>query len=115
MIRLPPRSTRTDTLLPYTTLFRSIAFGDLMDRQLVALCELRGEASCRDARLLFAAVIVERQADNQRRRSPVGDHPPDRRPVAVRDRRQRSRRAGQIVAERTANAFLTVKIGRAHV
>src|SRR3546814_7273971 len=25
MIRLPPRSTRTDTLLPYTTLFRSLA------------------------------------------------------------------------------------------
>src|SRR3546814_1889541 len=25
MIRRPPRSTRTDTLLPYTTLFRSIA------------------------------------------------------------------------------------------
>src|SRR3546814_11268752 len=24
MIRLPPRSTRTDTLFPYTTLFRSI-------------------------------------------------------------------------------------------
>src|SRR3546814_834599 len=26
MIRLPPRSTRTDTLLPYTTLFRSRAY-----------------------------------------------------------------------------------------
>src|SRR3546814_4538731 len=26
MIRLPPRSTRTDTLFPYTTLFRSTAF-----------------------------------------------------------------------------------------
>src|SRR3546814_6443497 len=26
MIRLPPRSTRTDTLFPYTTLFRSGAF-----------------------------------------------------------------------------------------
>src|SRR3546814_19463393 len=26
MIRRPPRSTRTDTLLPYTTLFRSDAF-----------------------------------------------------------------------------------------
>src|SRR3546814_16258657 len=26
MIRPPPRSTRTDTLFPYTTLFRSIAF-----------------------------------------------------------------------------------------
>src|SRR3546814_16898519 len=24
MIRLPPRSTRTDTLVPYTTLFRSL-------------------------------------------------------------------------------------------
>src|SRR3546814_5872833 len=27
MIRLPPRSTRTDTLFPDTTLFRSVAFG----------------------------------------------------------------------------------------
>src|SRR3546814_2089622 len=26
MIRRPPRSTRTDTLFPYTTLFRSAAF-----------------------------------------------------------------------------------------
>src|SRR3546814_8052823 len=29
MIRRPPRSTRTDTLFPYTTLFRSIAGADL--------------------------------------------------------------------------------------
>src|SRR3546814_1782617 len=27
MIRLPPRSTRTDTLFPYTTLFRSLREG----------------------------------------------------------------------------------------
>src|SRR3546814_71862 len=27
MIRRPPRSTRTDTLFPYTTLFRSTALG----------------------------------------------------------------------------------------
>src|SRR3546814_1411446 len=26
MIRRPPRSTRTDTLFPYTTLFRSVVF-----------------------------------------------------------------------------------------
>src|SRR3546814_3005482 len=26
MIRLPPRATRTDTLCPYTTLFRSVAW-----------------------------------------------------------------------------------------
>src|SRR3546814_13795362 len=34
MIRRPPRSTRTDTLFPYTTLFRSFAVGvrlDLLD------------------------------------------------------------------------------------
>src|SRR3546814_6020483 len=28
MIRRPPRSTRTDTLFPYTTLFRSALIGD---------------------------------------------------------------------------------------
>src|SRR3546814_3088821 len=29
MIRRPPRSTRTDTLFPYTTLFRSLALDSL--------------------------------------------------------------------------------------
>src|SRR3546814_13397878 len=29
MIRRPPRSTRTDTLFPYTTLFRSLQAGSL--------------------------------------------------------------------------------------
>src|SRR3546814_5808760 len=32
MIRRPPRSTRTDTLFPYTTLFRSICLGTLHAR-----------------------------------------------------------------------------------
>src|SRR3546814_8662545 len=31
MIRLPPRSTRTDTLFPYTTLFRSVGRLDAPD------------------------------------------------------------------------------------
>src|SRR3546814_1251355 len=39
MIRRPPRSTRTDTLFPYTTLFRSLAGRAVVDalhqRQLV--------------------------------------------------------------------------------
>src|SRR3546814_12345671 len=30
MIRRPPRSTRTDTLFPYATLFRSLARGDIV-------------------------------------------------------------------------------------
>src|SRR3546814_8078865 len=39
MIRRPPRSTRTDTLFPYTTLFRSAArhlLGDLPGRDRIA-------------------------------------------------------------------------------
>src|SRR3546814_13084678 len=32
MIRLPPRATRTDTLFPYTTLFRSAGFVGLRQR-----------------------------------------------------------------------------------
>src|SRR3546814_17950872 len=35
MIRRPPRSTRTDTLFPYTTLFRSIRFGPSDSRSAV--------------------------------------------------------------------------------
>src|SRR3546814_4331544 len=41
MIRRPPRSTRTDTLFPYTTLFRSSA-GEIV-RLLELFIELRGE------------------------------------------------------------------------
>src|SRR3546814_16722609 len=46
MIRRPPRSTRTDTLFPYTTLFRSVERrqrdrGDaLLDRQPAAELEI---------------------------------------------------------------------------
>src|SRR3546814_17530902 len=37
MIRRPPRSTRTDTLFPYTTLFRSMAY---VERATKALGEM---------------------------------------------------------------------------
>src|SRR3546814_20197065 len=36
MIRRPPRSTRTDTLFPYTTLFRSIECADRTPRRPIA-------------------------------------------------------------------------------
>src|SRR3546814_12874994 len=39
MIRRPPRSTRTDTLFPYTTLFRSLQRGDA--EALLPPCRLR--------------------------------------------------------------------------
>src|SRR3546814_18519965 len=37
MILRPPRSTRTDTLFPYTTLFRSIALADGEGRRAIVL------------------------------------------------------------------------------
>src|SRR3546814_10732946 len=42
MIRLPPRSTRTDTLLPYTTLFRSTRLSVLPDGTRTDLADGRG-------------------------------------------------------------------------
>src|SRR3546814_12080345 len=43
MIRRPPRSTRTDTLFPYTTLFRSGMSADESARIVELLRRLRGE------------------------------------------------------------------------
>src|SRR3546814_15016749 len=40
MIRRPPRSTRTDTLFPYTTLFRSVRA--LLEAESARLAALRG-------------------------------------------------------------------------
>src|SRR3546814_11620323 len=44
MIRRPPRSTRTDTLFPYTTLFRSRAT-ILRGGRVVAECDPRAETA----------------------------------------------------------------------
>src|SRR3546814_7249392 len=64
MIRLPPRSTRTDTLVPYTTLFRSIrvrvADRDDRDAELVGL--VNGDA-------LLLGVHDEHEAGDTRHRS----------------------------------------------
>src|SRR3546814_15143787 len=53
MIRRPPRSTRTDTLFPYTTLFRSLAtYGDT-----VVLCTAVGEAAPRPGADFFPLTV----------------------------------------------------------
>src|SRR3546814_3045041 len=64
MIRRPPRSTRTDTLLPYTTLFRSLSGGE--QQMLTVARTLMGNPYC----LLLdepsegiAPLIVEQMAD----------------------------------------------------
>src|SRR3546814_20183883 len=44
MIRRPPRSTRTDTLFPYTTLFRSLVrLGHYRDAMVIAFPALPGD------------------------------------------------------------------------
>src|SRR3546814_20880199 len=45
MIRRPPRSTRTDTLFPYTTRFRSV--GDVAVREVAEILENLGDADPR--------------------------------------------------------------------
>src|SRR3546814_16291134 len=65
MIRRPPRSTRTDTLFPYTTLFRAelpviVAKDELVDR-------LRAVVEARDQRL--ADRILERPGGTVRHRN----------------------------------------------
>src|SRR3546814_4677144 len=49
MIRRPPRSTRTDTLFPYTTLFRSldveVVGGLVEDEQVVTAEQQRGQGA----------------------------------------------------------------------
>src|SRR3546814_16705387 len=47
MIRRPPRSTRTDTLFPYTTLFRSAAEARTRDRSFVHRAAWRHRAAHR--------------------------------------------------------------------
>src|SRR3546814_1904039 len=64
MIRRPPRSTRTDTLFPYTTLFRSLRIDDHRRAQLAAV-ETAGlvDADSLQAEFLDARLQIIAQAD----------------------------------------------------
>src|SRR3546814_8614090 len=57
MIRRPPRSTRTDTLFPYTTLFRSGSMTRAIDADDIAAANL-------DERKAIAADTSHRGLDN---------------------------------------------------
>src|SRR3546814_3479178 len=65
MIRRPPRSTRTDTLFPYTTLFRSLELGVLAeaaDEGAVDLQDVHGQVPERAERRVAGAEVVEGDA-----------------------------------------------------
>src|SRR3546814_15657664 len=75
MIRRPPRSTRTDTLFPYTTLFRS-----RLHRGRDAVAELRQHE--RDARhVLHVRPVCAHDGDAARGEADLG------RRTALRDRK----------------------------
>src|SRR3546814_781276 len=63
MIRRPPRSTRTDTLFPYTTLFRSTLRRDQRDAG-------DDEQQARDPRR--ADILAQQQEGTDRREHPPG-------------------------------------------
>src|SRR3546814_8351467 len=83
MIRRPPRSTRTDTLVPYTTLFRSIGYqlcvGHVPARD--ANCFLRRGlpvAHQRPRRRSQIRCVQERMTRNQGFIAPIVDETSDR-------------------------------------
>src|SRR3546814_9620642 len=84
MIRRPPRSTRTDTLFPYTTLFRSAItldhlaqFGNA-ERLAIEILDSRASAILGDSRHRDISEIGERIAE--RRQLPV-EHREDLGPI----------------------------------
>src|SRR3546814_6484645 len=88
MIRRPPRSTRTDTLFPYTTLFRSdpvVQFGDRNDR--------------RSDRIAVAQAEMPRREPQHRVGDPQAGVVQFVRPVDETDRAAIEARAGRCGAE----------------
>src|SRR3546814_8839541 len=96
MIRLPPRSTSTDTRFPYTTLFRSVA-GGIRAAVLVAVAEEAQRGGAVLHRLLARAPAALDRHRVRRQRAPH-HRDADRRPVA------------RVVGVQAVGA-----IGRAHV
>src|SRR3546814_8117447 len=83
MIRRPPRSTRTDTLLPYTTLFRSLLHKEFaaFRRQLFAH-QLKFRLRQREAFDVIPA-LAERTGQEDFRRYLLQDRMADRGPQRV--------------------------------
>src|SRR3546814_16285640 len=101
MIRRPPRSTRTDTLFPYTTLFRSArAFVDIGARMIDEMHGVHAGRAGRHAREARKAP-VDVLDDLGGRRALLLQH--------VLDQVNAAARAIEFVAEKD------IEIGRAHV
>src|SRR3546814_2345476 len=71
MIRRPPRSTRTDTLFPYTTLFRSTGKTDERWPQRLRAARLRRRSPCPSASRRSPARSGPARAAGSRRSTPT--------------------------------------------
>src|SRR3546814_8575064 len=91
MIRRPPRSTRTDTLFPYTTLFRSIACAGVVGTMLAAVIEVAASKGAKRRGFIVQAPSV-RGWESQARRRGHREIPPSRRPPRAGHARQERRR-----------------------
>src|SRR3546814_11098195 len=58
MIRRPPRSTRTDTLFPYTTLFRSDAIKRNLKPPMGALSQYKQNGAESDPDAMYRALVL---------------------------------------------------------
>src|SRR3546814_15629407 len=116
MSRRPPRSTRTDTLFPYTTLFRSFSAPDVlakdMDKGLILLEDF-GDARVNpllEREPGLERGIYERAIDllAELHRSPPGNVPAYEAAVLHRE-------AGLLTEWYAPALGVAVEIGRAHV
>src|SRR3546814_14497443 len=85
MLRRPPRSTRTDTLFPYTTLFRSEAY-EWQSPELALLASLVGQLGLKD----IATTLT------QRLRKITGDDDAQRTHLAVQNWITRDRKSTRL-------------------
>src|SRR3546814_9963554 len=86
MIRRPPRSTRTDTLFPYTTLFRSLSPTEISDLQFVIEAAERA-GHYMPARVLNIMAALTRSADDVRMKQAMKRAEKDRVTRIEQDRR----------------------------
>src|SRR3546814_2916901 len=82
MIRRPPRSTRTDTLFPYTTLFRSDQIAVMHAGRIMQCAEpdtiYWQPASAPVARLTGSVIFLDGVVDDGHIATPMGQLPLDR-------------------------------------
>src|SRR3546814_1100093 len=114
MIRRPPRSTRTDTLFPYTTLFRSPRAARRITADLQRYFDHRPTFARRtDGRHFFSGTFVAGRSARRTRQCRALPRPVVRCRYTAATRRTAHSLA--IHPDRPQASDMTLPIGRAHV